>query len=120
MSSSRPASGNLGWRTKLAGMAFVAPILFADSALAQRNRRDRNPDQDLPAESVAPEGVPKPGELRGSIVIEFTITVEGTVKDIVVVESTHPGVFDEPAINAVRRWRYEPKIENGSPSSDGA
>jgi TonB family protein len=95
---------------------LIVSIAIAGSAAAQRNRRAPTvPDQVPPAESVAPEDVPKPGELRGSVVLEFTITVEGTVKDIVVVESTHPGIFDEAAVNALRRWRYKPKIENGEP-----
>jgi TonB family protein len=96
--------------------ALIASIVVADSATAQRNLRDRTaPNQAPPPESVAPEGAPKPGELRGSVVLEFTITVEGTVKDIVVVESTHPGMFDEAAVSALSRWRYNPKIENGQP-----
>ncbi len=33
--------------------------------------------------------------------------------DVTVVESTPPGVFDDAAQTAVRKWIYEPRKENG-------
>ena len=45
--------------------------------------------------------------------IEFTISTNGSVRDAVVVRSEPPGVFDEAALRAISRWRYNPRIENG-------
>jgi|SRR5215475_5365449 len=51
--------------------------------------------------------------IEGWVVVEFTITTAGTVKDPVVVASEPGTVFDRAAINAVRKWKYNPKIQDG-------
>jgi protein TonB len=51
--------------------------------------------------------------IEGWVHVRFTITAAGTVKDVVVVDSEPKGVFDEAAVKAVLRWRYNPKVENG-------
>jgi protein TonB len=45
--------------------------------------------------------------------VRFTINEKGRVDDVNVVESTPPGVFDDAAQTAVRKWLYEPRRENG-------
>lgn len=52
---------------------------------------------------------------EGSVVVEFIVDVNGQTRDVRVVSSDPPEVFDRAAVNAVRRWRYEPVIENGVP-----
>jgi TonB family protein len=49
----------------------------------------------------------------GYVVVRVSITETGKVSGVEVVESTPPGVFDEVAQNAVRKWGYEPRRENG-------
>lgn len=49
------------------------------------------------------------------LVLEFTVTRFGTVKDIVVLESEPPGVFDESAIQAAGKFKYKPTVEDGRP-----
>jgi periplasmic protein TonB len=51
--------------------------------------------------------------IEGWAVVQFTITPAGTIKDAKVVQAQPPGFFEEAAINAVNRWKYNPKIENG-------
>jgi protein TonB len=52
--------------------------------------------------------------IEGWVVIEFTISEAGTVKDAVVV-SAHPGtIFNRAALQAVRKWKYNPKIQDGA------
>ncbi len=51
--------------------------------------------------------------IEGWVQMQFTITAAGTVKDIKVVDSEPKRVFDEPAMQAVSRWRYNPRVENG-------
>jgi protein TonB len=51
--------------------------------------------------------------LEGWVVLEFTITPAGTIKDAKVLQAQPPGVFDEAAVRAVTRWKYNPKIEGG-------
>jgi protein TonB len=52
--------------------------------------------------------------IEGWVTVEFTISAAGTVKDPVVVAS-HPGkIFNREALRAVRKWKYNPKIEEGT------
>lgn len=49
--------------------------------------------------------------IEGWVQVQFTITGTGAVTDVVVVDSSPPNVFDDAAVEAVSRWRYNPKVE---------
>jgi TonB family protein len=51
--------------------------------------------------------------VTGSVLIEFTVTPAGDVTDLVVVESSPSGVFDQSAIDAVSQWKFSPPMNNG-------
>ena len=51
--------------------------------------------------------------IEGWVVVKFTITPAGTIKDAQVMQASPPGIFDEAAVRAVSRWKYNPKIEGG-------
>lgn len=53
--------------------------------------------------------------IEGWVLLEFTITVAGTVEDLRVLDSEPPGVFNKSALSAVKRWKYRPKLDNGKP-----
>lgn len=44
----------------------------------------------------------------GEVQVEFTVGVDGSVDGVRVVRANPPRVFDREAVNAVRRWRFEP------------
>ena len=44
----------------------------------------------------------------GTVVLEFTVGTNGAVSDVRVVRSDPARVFDREAINAARRWQFEP------------
>ena len=44
----------------------------------------------------------------GEVRVRITVDMDGKVKSATVVNSTPSGVFDEAALNAVRRWRFRP------------
>ena len=52
--------------------------------------------------------------VAGSVMVEFIVDTKGGTRDIHVVDSTPPQVFDQAAINAVRHWRYAPMIVDGN------
>jgi protein TonB len=53
--------------------------------------------------------------IEGWVELEFTITAVGSVKDPKVV-AYHPStVFNQAAMRAIRRWKYNPKVEDGQP-----
>jgi len=60
---------------------------------------------------VAPLGVSM--KTSGFVLVKFQIGEDGHVSDIDVVESKPSGVFDAAAQNAVKKWVYEPRKENG-------
>ena len=51
--------------------------------------------------------------IEGWVRVQFTVTAIGTVKDAIVVGSEPGTVFDEAALKAIARWRYNPRVVNG-------
>ena len=51
--------------------------------------------------------------IEGWVLLTFTITPEGTTKDIEVLDADPKGYFERAAKDAVRRYKYKPRIENG-------
>jgi protein TonB len=51
--------------------------------------------------------------IEGWVLVQFTITPAGTVKDQKVVDAQPKGYFEESALKAIGRWRYNPKVEGG-------
>jgi TonB family protein len=54
-----------------------------------------------------------PRKASGFVIVKFDIGENGHVGNVAVVESTPPGIFDDAALAAVRKWVYEPRRENG-------
>ena len=53
--------------------------------------------------------------IEGWVEVEFTISKLGTVKDPFVLKSHPSSIFDRSALKAIRKWKYNPKIEDGEP-----
>jgi periplasmic protein TonB len=60
---------------------------------------------------LAPSGISR--KTAGYVVLSYNIGTNGRVTDIEILESQPQGVFDDSARDAVRRWVYEPRRENG-------
>jgi len=52
--------------------------------------------------------------IEGYVDLEFTIGPAGSVEDARVIKARPPSVFDQAALRAVRRWRYNPRVEDGA------
>ena len=61
---------------------------------------------------VPPEQAVRAGS-KGVVIVEITIGADGAVNDARNLRSIPP--LDEAALDAVRRWRYEPTLLNGRP-----
>ena len=75
-------------------------------------------DRDIvPLVRVDPDYPPRARQrgIEGYVDIEFTISPVGTVQDPRVIGANPSFVFDRAALRAVRKWKYNPKIENGVP-----
>jgi TonB family protein len=59
--------------------------------------------------------------LQGVVVLNVRTDAEGYVKEVMVLKSSVVGrpqgseIFHEPAINAVKQWKYEPYLQDGQP-----
>src|SRR5262245_54498403 len=51
--------------------------------------------------------------VEGWVQIEFTITPAGTVSNPKVVDAEPKGLFEKAALEAISRWKYNPKVEEG-------
>ncbi|HET6630917.1 MAG TPA: TonB family protein [Woeseiaceae bacterium] len=51
--------------------------------------------------------------IEGWVQVQFSVTQTGRVTDVFVINANPRGVFEEATIEAVRRWLYNPKIEDG-------
>ncbi len=98
-------------------LGAIVPMVDTASALEEATSLGTGGgDRDVvPLVRVDPEYPPRARQrgIEGYVVIEFTIGKAGTVQDPKVIAASPPSVFDRSALRAVRRWRYNPKFENG-------
>ncbi|MCZ6618013.1 MAG: energy transducer TonB [Gammaproteobacteria bacterium] len=52
-------------------------------------------------------------KVEGTVIVRYDVTVEGVVHNVRVASAEPPGVFDDAALAAVRRWRYNAPILDG-------
>ena len=113
--SYRPARGMHG-----ASLSALAPGQSQGAAVAAEPSTARA--QPLPIESdpapivrilpryplkAAQEGV------EGQVLLEFTITGNGEVRDVMVLESEPARLFDQEAVTAMEKWRFKPVEVDG-------
>jgi len=92
----------------------LAPTIDTSSAMTGIKLGGGSDRDVMPLVRINPDYPPRALSrgIEGWVQIQFTITATGTVKDAVVVKSSSQ-MFEEAAIKAILRWRYNPKIENG-------
>jgi protein TonB len=98
-------------------VAQLNPTLDLNSGLSKMNMTAGSDRDVIPLVRIAPE-YPRRAASRGRegwVQVQFTITETGTVKDAVVVDSDPKNIFDEAALKAIARWRYNPRVEGGVP-----
>lgn len=92
----------------------LAAVIFcaaAVSVLAQSK-----PEPPVPVRTVAPE---YPSELRregvsGLVMVKCSIDEQGNVAATEVEKSSNPA-FEKPALDAVKRWKFKPAKQDGTP-----
>ena len=53
-------------------------------------------------------------DIRGWVDVEFTIAPDGSTQEVVVRNSQPQRTFDQAAVDAVKRWRFEPVVRDGA------
>jgi len=58
----------------------------------------------------------KAGRFSGTVMLETTVLADGKVGNVKVLDCTRPKVgFEEAAVAAVKKWRFEPGRRDGEP-----
>jgi protein TonB len=94
----------------------IVPIVDASLGLVAVDLGGGGSDRDVvPLVRVEPRYPmsAKQQGVEGWVELMYTITKLGTVKDIVVTAANPGTVFNRAAIQAVSKWKYNPKIEHG-------
>jgi protein TonB len=108
---------------KAAADKAAAEKAAADRAAAERAAAQRaTQPQNAPAQAAAtsnelrPISTPAPSYPReayregtsGEVQVEFTVGTDGSVTSARIVRADPPRVFDREALNAVKRWKFQP------------
>lgn len=93
----------------------AAPAAPMEAPVAPGQIADRDPQ---PVRSPAPR-YPREAQRRGesgTVVLRVHIDADGRPRDIDLVEGSGSRSLDRAAVDAVRRWRFDPAIRNGRPT----
>jgi len=95
-------------------VAQLTPMVDASSAMSKLKMSAGSDRDIIPLVRIVPDYPPRALSrgLEGWVIVQFTITATGTVKDAKVVESSS-SIFEKAALKAILRWRYNPKVEEG-------
>jgi len=96
-------------------IAQLTPVVDARGAMSRMTMTAGSDRDVIPLVRINPDYPPRALSrgLEGWVQVQFTITATGTVKDPVVVNAEPKNIFDDAALKAIARWRYNPKVENG-------
>lgn len=53
--------------------------------------------------------------IEGVVTVEFTIAVDGSVKDPVIVKAKPPRIFDKAVLKSITKWKFNPDMVDGKP-----
>lgn len=51
--------------------------------------------------------------IEGYVILEFTVTKQGSVRDPIVIEAEPAGIFEQAAKDAALKFKYKPRVVNG-------
>lgn len=96
-------------------IATLTPMVDARGAMSRMSLTAGSDQDVLPLVRIAPDYPARAAArgIEGWVIVQFTITPTGSVRDPIVVESMPKNVFDDSALKAIARWRYNPKVEGG-------
>lgn len=100
--------------TNAVSTSFSAPV-DTGGGLSGGLSLDTSDGDYLPIVKVAPI-YPRRAQSRGIegyVIVEFTVTKNGSVRDPRVVEAQPEGVFDRAAMDAALKFKYKPRVVDG-------
>lgn len=101
----------------LLAIVLVAPLASVDAVGGVEERPALlTSDSDLHPRVKVGAVYPKEARdqnIEGYVLVEFTVTESGETADARVIEADPPGVFESTALQAVGRYRYQPRVVDG-------
>ena len=96
-------------------VATLTPVVDARGAMTRMSMSAGSDRDVIPLVRIAPDYPPRALSrgLEGWVKVQFTITPSGTVQNAIVVDADPKNMFDDAALKAIARWRYNPKVEGG-------
>jgi len=96
-------------------VATLTPVVDARGAMTKMSMSAGSDRDVIPLVRINPDYPPRALSrgIEGWVKVQFTITPTGTVKDPVVVDAEPKQMFDDAALKAIARWRYNPRVEGG-------
>jgi protein TonB len=97
-------------------VAMIQPEVNARAAMTKMTVNVGGSDRDImPLVRINPDYPPRAQSrgIEGWVLIQFTITAAGTVRDAKVIDASPKGYFEDAALKAIARWRYNPKVQEG-------
>jgi protein TonB len=97
-------------------VAQLTPVVDARGAMSRMSMTAGSDRDVIPLVRINPDYPPRALSrgLEGWVQVQFTITPTGTVANAVVVNAEPKNIFDDAALKAIARWRYNPKVEGGT------
>jgi len=77
-----------------------------------------SPTEDSDTRAMPPPVYPKSAveqKVTGKVVLVIDVDAGGNPVDVAVESSQPAGVFDQVAVDAASKWKFDPKIEDGKP-----
>ncbi|MDC8830002.1 energy transducer TonB [Alteromonas gilva] len=98
-----------------AGMAFGADVGDSMALEGGGLALESGDGEYLPIVKVAPVYPRRALQrgIEGFVIVEFTVTKQGAVKDVYVVEANPEGIFEQAAMDAAMKFKYKPRVVNG-------
>ncbi|MFC7291403.1 energy transducer TonB [Hirschia litorea] len=94
-------------------IAHILPALFVLSSTTMAGALSASAEAKaplpVPTERVMP-AYPRSAEAReieGSVTLAFDVQEDGLVQNVRVVNADQPGVFDDAAVEAISKWKFE-------------
>lgn len=96
-------------------LAFnLTPVLEEGSLVFELDEVDTPPQPLVQIPPIYPISAKLAG-VEGTVLLHFTVQIDGTVDSVEVISARPEHVFDEAAKSAVSKWRFKPGIKNGKP-----
>lgn len=97
------------------GLPTLAPVIDMSSAIKNAGVSLGTESDVMPVLRIPPvyPRNAKLAKVEGFVKMEVVINPDGSVNDIKVVEALPPRMFDTAAMNAMKQWKFRPKLVNG-------